>query len=368
MSLTIIQGPVIAGMPKGYPRYWSRVGEKNTQKRAKPADLIRNPTNYGCSSVYTTTSPDYSRSGALRTPAYGSVGVSISSWPELITLQNSLVAQADNRVLKKIKGGVWNLGVFLGELPLTQKYLLTALPRIAELYLSWRNRFRNPRYWKSLVKRGKRFTKRQGQHGLVKGSKDTAKAWLEFRYAASPLVYDLDDMLKYLYTSALNPRIMRASGGASDRWVRVINGGKYSPSMSHAYGMQARTTVYYSVSPDAAAMKRLGLINLAAVLWELTPLSFVVDMVLPVGDFIGNFDAMVGCTVLSCTTSVRTVGEVTRPNFVENGYHYGGSKAKGDFYGRSVKGAPLNKPFFTKSPTGKQLCDLSALLRTIVIK
>lgn len=366
MGITLLEGPVIGNLSPGYPRYWTIRREKTTQRRAKPLNLIANPTNYSASQVSTATQPD-THSGTIASPQYGTVGVNPFAYFELIRLVQDLERQAEGRVLQKIKNEKWNLGTFLGELPETQKYLRGVIPRFLEIYRLSVGQIKNPRKWRNLVRRGKRFFKTRKRRGALTASANASSSWLEFRYAVMPLTYDVDDALKYYYDRASRPALCRVSGGAGDSWSSFTRGGTISPAKAVQSAIQVRATCYYSVQQNADALKRLGLINLPAVLWELTPLSFVVDMVLPVGDFLSNLDAMVGVTAVSYTVSrVQTLKEVRSPL----SYYtttWGGSTGSGKFYQRSVKTAPRNYPSFSKSPTGKQLGDLVALTRQILI-
>jgi len=48
-----------------------------------------------------------------------------------------------------------------------------------------------------------------------------------------------------------------------------------------------------------AYMDSIGLVNPAAILWELVPYSFVVDWIVPIGQFLENISAGVGLRFLS---------------------------------------------------------------------
>lgn len=366
MAETYLDGPVIGGLPQGYPPYWSIRKGKATSRRPKPGNLIANPTSYSSYEVRRRTEPD-SYSGSVSTPMFGQVGVNPDAHLELNQMRIRLASLSDSRTLEKIKNEKWNLGTFLGELPQTQAYLRTAIPRMVDIYLGFKKRMRDPKWWRSLVRRGKRFFKSRKRRGAMEGSAGMAAAWLEFRYAIMPLTYDVQDMLTWLYNSALRMPIFRVASGASDAFAEVFRStGPFSPSRATTATIQVRTACYYSASAEADAMKRLGLINLPAVLWELTPLSFVADMVLPIGDFIANFDAMVGVSVLSCTRSTRTDMVDIRASTRYYTSYFGGSSGTGRFYSRVVIPAPVNLPIFTKSPSGKQLADVVALSRQIL--
>lgn len=366
MSYTAIIGPTIAGRPPGYPVYYRDVRSKSTTSRKRPQNPLANPTSYTAYHRTVRTDPDFI-SGEIAQPYFGEVAINESAYWEINAMKSALASQADARALTKIKNEKWSLGTFLGELPETQKYLKTVIPRIVNCYVAMKRKALDPRFWRNLVRRGKRFMKKRKLRGTRGGTGDMAQLWLEFRYAVSPMVYDYQDALNYLYDSALRMPIFRVSSGATDKWARVIrdpNGYNFAAFSA----VQVRTTCYYSARAESDALKRLGLINLPAVLWELTPLSFVVDMVLPVGDFIGNFDAMVGVNVVSTTRSTKSTLEEVRLPFVRSKTLHGGSSGRGSFYSRSVIGAPVNHPRFSKSATGQQLCDIVALMRTIVFK
>lgn len=365
---TLILGPVIAGGPPGSPTYTRYQRTKSTVRRSRPASLISNPTAYNALVRRISTEADYSN-GKEYPPYYGQVALNENAYYEINALKTALASESDSKILAKIKNEKWNLGTFLGELPETQKYLRGVIPRICDFYLKFKRKAFDPKYWRSLVRRGKRFMKKRKLRGTQGGSGNLANAWLEFRYAVMPLAYDAQDMLNYLYDSALRMPVFRASSGAKGGWRRVTRPDQGVP-FTVVSDVQCRTTCYYSAKAGPDALKRLGLINLPAVLWELTPLSFVVDMVLPVGDFIGNFDAMVGVTVLSCTRSTKSTLEESRPRFAPLNHNrsYGGSSGRASFYKRAVISAPINKPVFSKSATGKQLCDIVALMRTIVFR
>jgi len=62
-----------------------------------------------------------------------------------------------------------------------------------------------------------------------------------------------------------------------------------------AHGVSTTVKLYFT--PDcelAQSAKMLGLTNPAEVVWELVPLSFVVDMVLPFGAFLSSLNADAG--------------------------------------------------------------------------
>jgi len=217
--------------------------------------------------------------------------------------------------MEKIKGEDWNLSTFLGELPETIQYFRKTINSAVGFYRA--------------VKRGDLAgVKRAARRAIRRAGKDprrelhrrggqAADKWLEWRYAISPLVYDLDDALKALYSKRAVQITRRSAGGASGQSRQVIRESERMVSLEATW--QSRCVAYYRVNPNAESFKKLGLINLAATLWELTPLSFVVDWLIPIGRYVGTLDAMMGVSVLSSTTSISSFEKDERVQWSNNG-------------------------------------------------
>jgi len=61
--------------------------------------------------------------------------------------------------------------------------------------------------------------------------------------------------------------------------------------------VDVKFSVTYAVtSPAVASAKEIGLTNPLLIAWELLPFSFVADWFIPLGSYIGNMDATIGCT------------------------------------------------------------------------
>lgn len=205
------------------------------------------------------------------------------------------------KLREKIKGEDWNLSTFLGELPETLAFFEKTLKTVVQLFLSVRKG--DMRGVRQLRKRSRK-TKRPVGH--ERSQEVIASRWLEWRYAVQPLMYDLDDALKALNSSIVRPLYTRAVSGSS---LQFNQRGRFGDSyggvdFSREQQMSLRLGCYYRVNPDVQAFKRLGLLNPVATLWELFPLSFVVDWLIPIGDYLGSLDAMIGVQLLSSWESV----------------------------------------------------------------
>lgn len=134
--------------------------------------------------------------------------------------------------------------------------------------------------------------------------KHYANAWLEFHFGWEPLVKDIYSSIDILgdYGKPYSkPIVVRAR-----EELRVYY--RNTPICSNGYiGIDSgflrgyvvgkascRITV---VNPNLYTANRLGLVNPAAVAWELVPFSFVVDWFVNVGDYISQFNDLLGVDV-----------------------------------------------------------------------
>lgn len=160
-----------------------------------------------------------------------------------------------------------------------------------------------------------------------------AKAWLEYRYGWRLLCHDLyngvkalDDML----TGGVHSRsAVRASSKSTRSSYQSYPGG-FGIGMVQAQGaiheyeeyFETRITLHYRSSPFGLdTMSQFGLTNPLSLLWDVIPYSFVIDWLLPVGDYLNSLDTFVGKTFLSGTVSYLTdsVCKTTPVNLVPYG-------------------------------------------------
>lgn len=145
--------------------------------------------------------------------------------------------------------------------------------------------------------------------GVGKGS---ANHWLEYQYGWMPLLSDIHGGYSEL---TKRPR--------DQGYKFKVTGRDTSPSYYHlrpsgSFGDYNRTEVleveytsqlilWYEVRLEMAArLASVGLTNPATIAWELTPWSFVVDWMLPVGDYISALTADTGVDFLSGSFTERT--------------------------------------------------------------
>lgn len=187
--------------------------------------------------------------------------------------------QLINETYDELYSGAYDILTELGELPETVRYLYDTLRRIILLFLGLRSK-------ESLAR--KKFKGKE----LVD---EITSLWMQFRYAVSPLAYSVADV-----TSLLNGRA-RAYQTARKR----IDVPFTYKSGSYTFTGIAENRLFGKVRMDAMAYTNgLGL-NPVKTLWELTPLSFVADWVIPIGDMLGALIAPTHVKQTAVLGSVR---------------------------------------------------------------
>jgi hypothetical protein len=228
--------------------------------------------------------------------------------------------EAIDKCTARLKGETWNLGTFLGELPETQRFVADVGKALWKSYKAvrrgdlralsrmWFPRFKGNRY---RGRDGKPITDSWVNIVVKPTGQSLASKWLAWRYAVSPMMYDLDDAMKELYgRSQVVAPVLTARGKSKGQWRNsAVSGSGLTTDSSSSWNVFCG--IYYRVSPTVAAFKRLGLLNALSVLWELTPLSFVFDWFIPVGKYLGALDAAAGVTFIGrFITTVQTKSQV----------------------------------------------------------
>jgi len=149
------------------------------------------------------------------------------------------------------------------------------------------------------------------------------RAWLEYRLGWKPLLYDIENIMKAAQESAkkIDPKPIRLVARSQ---VRVAHKERraYSSAVPHWNSKEMvceidlqtiiRSGVLYELS-DAnanAAWQRtwgLRLADVPGAIWELVPLSFVVDRFLNVGQWIESITPKPGVTVLGNWQTVERI-------------------------------------------------------------
>jgi len=205
------------------------------------------------------------------------------------------------RARSKLQDGTLNLAQAYAERRQVSNLLLSTAKTLADSF--------------SYLRKGKfkKAAKRLGIKGAVRsGAKGLSGQWLALQYGWKPLLSDIHGAC--LTLDKLDRSAWR---------VTVVSRIKSVTDVSYVYGTENKgtfTALYSDVTahgrygchiridamPNASAicsMASVGVTNPAVLAWELLPYSFVVDWLLPVGDYLAQFDALAGWDILGYTES-----------------------------------------------------------------
>lgn len=146
-------------------------------------------------------------------------------------------------------------------------------------------------------------------------SKSLANDWLTWQYGIRPLISDIDGAMKAL----------ARTNDTQEYDISVIrrNNQKLNSTVSNNYGIRFKTVksgyIEYSLklkiklkvkNDTARFVSSLGLTNPIALGYELIPFSFVVDWILPIGDYLNSMDSFLGVEIVDAhwTYSVKFTG------------------------------------------------------------
>ncbi len=129
-------------------------------------------------------------------------------------------------------------------------------------------------------------------------SKSFADAWMELSFGWRPLLNDIHGAATSVARAFERPEFSRVTG-------RGREGGHGVSAPSYQFGVEAKYSYewntiavcqfYFDVTNAMSQMlSNHGISNPVAVAWDLVPLSFVVDWLLPVGRYLNNLDSTMG--------------------------------------------------------------------------
>jgi hypothetical protein len=272
------------------------------------------------------------------------------------SFRTDLKSISDNRCLSKLNQADTDAAIFLGELGQTLAMLKNPLRGL--------NDFLRNRNLRSL------FTLSSNQ-------------WLQYRYGILPFLSDIRSAIE-LYNrccESIDNRMRRCTAGASDtsttstvfddyfviniafNWRRTV----VTTHTSHSHA-------YYNVLTNDLAARDLGLNlgNVANVVWELVPYSFVVDWFLSVGSWLKalnpnpNYRHLGGCTSQKITISESVEIYNPRPrisNYSVTEWSPGSYSWRSDTLVRQVGFPTVSSPWLNKGILNfKRILDSVALL------
>lgn len=138
---------------------------------------------------------------------------------------------------------------------------------------------------------------------------DLASIWMQFRYAFTPLQMSVQDGLDTLMSSFVPYQTYRA-GRSFDLDIDVPTGWEISP-------IETIERCYLKRQHELHVLHNVQF-NIAKTAWEVTPLAFVVDWILNIGDLLSALQTPSNVVQQGCQSSwqVRKPVQITTPEGV----------------------------------------------------
>lgn len=134
--------------------------------------------------------------------------------------------------------------------------------------------------------------------------RDIPAAVLAYNFGIAPLANDVYSSIEMLKHRMEKPAYRRFSGSVfHGRGNTIAIGGNLCKGNG---AFRQRATVYVTLSEFATANGDFDFGNPLEWAWELIPFSFVVDWAIPIGEWLGRLDSLIGVTVHSGTVVTKT--------------------------------------------------------------
>lgn len=257
----------------------------DTVRRSKPVDLFANGTAFNTvkrriTRTYGLRYDNATRSALLATADYWTA-VGVPGIP--LELPESEVRM---KILERIKSQNVNLAQAVGEYRQTCSMFAGAARDIVRTFHS----FRSGRAVADVV--------RYLQHPHDKKSRDVASRWLEYQYGFKPLLSDIYGSAEALATELIQGKLVFVSASAKKEKLSsdvsaTSDGGRYPRNWTETSTSRIRAR-YRIRDTSIKQFSQLGFTNPLLLAWEFIPFSFVVDWLVPVGNWLSCLDALAG--------------------------------------------------------------------------
>jgi hypothetical protein len=259
------------------------------------ASLISNGTPYGVDSSAGGYRSDLIFSNMTLPAPLGTAG----SHYALPNIPTGMRNEAATKALLKIADQKVNLGEDLATMGQTTRMFAQASHLLADGLMAFARDKAMRRFW----------------NGIKPTEQNIANRYLEYVYGWKPLVQDVYALYKQATGKSLNDLILNGRGSANQQ----AQGGvlRYDdPSFNSTTllgpcteAATVRCSIWAKIDPNWAglrALNQLGLLNPASLVWEITPWSFVVDWLLPIGSVLNALSAPAGLIFVDGSMAVRS--------------------------------------------------------------
>lgn len=180
------------------------------------------------------------------------------------------------RLIDKVKGHSFNMGVSLAEVDKLASTMLTSIKTLtygldALIRGHYRDFFRHM---------GTSPPRRFFQRNLE--LRDVSGRWLEVSYAVKPVINDAYEAVKAFEALSRGPRRAQVKVSRSKAYQTVVD----SEWTTGVIKGRAQRTYTYEAYEELGFLRQIGVMNPASIIWERIPWSFVIDWFIPVGTYL----------------------------------------------------------------------------------
>lgn len=301
-----------------------------------------------------------------------------TSWPNDDPEMDNIRSRAETQALLKFADYKVDLGTFLAESVKTADHLASTASSLYRSFIAVKQRDWKTVYRELIQGRNVKLPReldRRLQRPHVVGQ-DISRRWLEYQYGWKPLMNDIKGIYDTLSAGLENALLLHAYSSASAEvdMSGISTGGTYGASRYVTSGvakLKGRCKITGQLTATSARnAARVGLINPAAVAWELVPYSFAVDWAIPVGNVLQALNATRGTTFVGgCFTSLaftKVKVSMTRTNASSSVKPTEGEALK-YMMDRKVYSSYPTPSLYSKSPfSTSHVASALALLRQLV--
>lgn len=233
-------------------------------------------------------------------------------------LNRAAMTNAENKAVLEVVDKARNQKLDLSEslVDVDKSFLLVAR-RVSQVLKAWEHA-RHLRWYDALRELG--ITKMSGSQKkrLRKLWNDRASAWLEIQYGWLPLLSDIYAGVEFIKTGIQLPTsIFSAVRNVSISLPSIAWEGGVAPTYWWKYNIKhdmkhdVRVKHRLRISNAALAyLTAIGLENPAYIAWVSMPFSFVIDWLVPIGDWFKAFTTPFGLTYVDGYQARRTSGTI----------------------------------------------------------
>lgn len=262
----------------------------------------------------------YNSSGNLYLEKWGDnscallTGSVVGGFGSSVGIDINLVNRARTEAKLKLQNMKVNLGTSLGEARQTINMVSKAFITLTKTLMALRR-------GNISLAAYHLFGPRSGAH---RNGMSAANAWLSWSYGWLPLINDIEGGIEQIQTGFRQKNLLfnvtRTVGQPMnpERFAQlapgVVASGKAEESV--------KVSLWGSVRSSVAILSSLGLTNPLAIAWELTPYSFVLDWLVPVGNWLQALNATVGIEFVDGSETRRITADVTLVHKAPEGVSY----------------------------------------------